>query len=464
LESNKSTFFIFEHSFQSIESATYIIEKIKSFLNNIQPNAFFNPDDIRLILAPSLRELETVVNEIHSVPYNEKETLYEIAFILNELVANVQSFFSFFEDAINQRTHPRLSQYNNDFIQKLKKNNLNLMDCYLALDRVFKFFMNQTFSRSQDYVHVYLSGPDENDFGAITFRPPVERSTKYFLPFTVPSIDVIRTRRWAAVSHEAAHQKIAKIASHQQNIFNKLDEIVEDFSSLLTSKPFDELELLDRYLISKQIEEILCDITSVLMVGPASPFAFLTYGPLGHAGRISDHPPLSVRVEYMLRILRHLESCYGPTDLGEDLDMMKEDWASYVNLAMQSPHSEVINHDYINKHLIFINRHLDKLENFVSNRVIRADEANRFLPAKWGIAKRFVENGLKMDFPEINQLDIPALLNIPWIRIKRDFPIHKNKWLNNQPAIQSRFDEIKYSNIIVERILSMPYNYFVNNS
>ncbi len=219
-----------------------------------------------------------------------------------------------------------------------------------------------------------------------------------------------------------------------------------------------------------QFTEILCDIASVIMVGPASPLLFLTYEPWTYCDLLSGHPPSSTRIDNMLKVLEEMD--HSSSIFKSDLNNMSKGWRKYLRRAeiahVGSDEDDYLKHkDYVLKYKTFMKKNFRRIKDFVSNIVVVANENDRFTPSKWEVAKNFVEDdNLATNSSFWNRLDIPTLVNVPWIRIARDFPKYMRKTegetsASNKAIVTLRLEDVKYTSVIVQRILEIPKEYFL---
>ncbi len=194
---------------------------------------------------------------------------------------------------------------------------------------------------------------DSPEYEISIFRLPKKKALSFLV--NVPRTDMYRFRFWTSLGHEIAHVKLLHTiqSSEHDETFSPIfiypkegqemyDKIMKNFlyaigvayqKSKTPENKYDKLKEDYMFLsfISQQAEEVLADIASLCIFGLPSLCTLIcwTSDPNEGLDHMTDHPPLSVRIYYMLKFLDSLKP--KTESYIRALDDLKRNWGSMEN-------------------------------------------------------------------------------------------------------------------------------------
>lgn len=237
---------------------------------------------------------------------------------------------------------------------------------------------------------------------------------RYISVFMAPSIDLLRTTFWSCFAHEAAHIRLGQVeyippAMGAEEFARFTMQYVSDLSKVVLRTEYKYLDFLSQRRLLSQFDETLCDLMSVLFVGPASPLALASLAdPMAETRTAETHPPLVSRIDYMLKALEVI--CHQDDEPCDLVNRIRNQWASYSSGIMNSPSEPRRSKHYVKDYTEFVDLHLRGLLE-IASQFVSGQNVMMFDYGKWTSANNFIESDFDVT---TGGLDIIALLNVPW--------------------------------------------------
>jgi hypothetical protein len=278
--------------------------------------------------------VERLVEIIGNASYRLKLLKYpdnlREAYILENRIKYSEGIVHSLINAIDQRSEGYSAEQT--YFYSFSKTEHTGMKVYKAIDNLMRHFLLSFFPMeiSKETIAIALFGDE------IGYRVLLVPQLLPLVAIThIPKVDIYRCRYWSCLGHETAHQKYPylKLGGKYENLRN---EMVEDLIKLGTRlwqvalSPF----------AASQFEEIICDLSALILSGPSDLFSLLTLAsnPRVEARWFDRHPPLSVRVTYMFKYLKNLESNTN-SSYRKMLSDYKTSWES-ITSSIRIPHRE----------------------------------------------------------------------------------------------------------------------------
>jgi len=218
----------------------------------------------------------------------------------------------------------------------------------------------------------------------IPFREPIIAIVQ------IPRVDLHRCRFWTSLAHETAHQRFAAYPLEDldpmgDKYFELKSEMIPDLMSMFTRVFGETSQDVTRFMATRQFEEILCDLSSLMLIGPTEVLTLMTASgnPRVEADAFSPHPPLTARVKYMLE---YLDTAFQTTPsqyFKYDLEDWKASWGS-VTKTIPIPVRERVYLDCFSE--VFANYKDDLVA--VARDFLKVPDSELFEPETWDRATR----------------------------------------------------------------------------
>jgi len=280
---------------------------------------------------------------------------------------------------------------------------------------------------------------------------------------TVPYYDCFRARFWPGLAHEVAHTMVESngplLKCMKYELYDLVDVLVYEFKD-----QEDAQRTVENY-IYPQIVEVVCDIVSTYLCGPASLFSGSTmlnfssrlgYHTFYDAIRYSTHPPIEVRMTAMRKVLDllNVSSSYSSSEI------ILNGFQTFLegkNIVPQDQIQEFIG-GYSEESFLFDHTNLPGLifdykkaiELFTSSVVGVLKDSNLvpFNGEKWKDVTNTIKHG------SLNGLNPIQLMNVAWVvRLEK---IVGDSNLEKKPFLDKRKSEMKLFEMLVHNM----YRYY----
>jgi hypothetical protein len=306
------------------------------------------------------------------------------AYRLVRRLSRYNEIFFFMKQAIDQRFQTHVTEQFH-FLQPA------MGECtgrkiYGAIDNLVAKLMKSFFPRFiagnsiSLVVFTYVPG-----YGVwIPFREPIIAIVQ------IPTVDLHRCRFWTSLAHETAHERYAAYPLEDldpmgDKYFNLKMEMVPDLMNMFSQIFRETSQETARFMALSQFEEILCDLSSLMLVGPAEVLTLMTTfaDPRLEADAFGRHPPLAARVEYMLEYLDTTFQSAPSDNFKYDLEAWKASWA-FVKETIPNPVRERLYLDSFSR--VFANYKNDLIA--VARDFLKVPDSELFKPEIWDRATR----------------------------------------------------------------------------
>jgi hypothetical protein len=263
----------------------------------------------------------------------------------------------------------------------------------------------------------------------------------------IPKIDAYRCRFWSWLGHEAFHGRY-RLGVEDENWVRAKSEIYSDIKHL-ASRHWGAVSPLTSALAARQIEEIICDTAAARLLGPSYLLTLSTthLNPRSEARSFDEHPPMTARVHYLLRLLNRI--C-GPLDV---LDEIENSWDLELFSSFVS-HREV---KYIEEYEELLTHYEGILQQLPSLYAPLIDE-RQFNRERWRKMEKIYEDMKGGDTMRKHDLQCVDLLTIVWLkRVDYFKDIYKTEKFKNCFMTLCRFDE-KVTNEVIRYIVEKRRN------
>jgi len=406
-EPRHPNFFAVEYADQVREEAEYALAYLKHLERMIQ-----NPANISQF--PRIQEYEELVSRgIHWLTIELLDLLS--ARTTRKLMKNalhIKAYLTFnlnicLKDLYNLVTQRTRSHFPvSEYLRKIHVENVRPY-VYNSIDNALRFFMRCYFG---DKFKATLACMTELT-GDFRVRP-IELHRKGILTVEVPEVNITRTRLWSGLAHEAAHHRLSMIPGMQKvdNLFEELSEELQKIGWRHVPKIYKSFEIVE-WLSYLQYQEMLADISSVMVIGPASIFGLLCYSPPVAYDTFFTHPPLPVRVHYAFELLQSVVE--ESTDCAKELQDLRRSWDLYYrNFGAGEAHRDMVE-EYLS---VLRDSYQSDLFEVVRESIVVGSHINPFNEETWGKISDAIEN------KQLEKLGPVELVNVPLYRRWKSYP------------------------------------------
>ena len=433
-------FFHAEYSVRVIEEAEYLNNKIKQLRERLRKMSLLSySGEIEEFLNNAQKDLDEVTIRARQMD----DILPTIR--LEGLLKKISDLLVYIEQAINQRYD--LLETERKLVEQ-QGIHADVLDIYRAIDIILQKILS-TYLKLQDLssFHLFVSGVNF-DFSSILYN----RYGKYVFVFRTPSIDVVRAIHWPCFAHEASHIRIGLLSIPpeigKQRFYELAGSYVQELSKVVLRTEYGMLDTRLKEIINNQLVETLADIMSTIVVGPSSLLSLSTLtDPMTETEQASDHPPLLARIHCMFKVM---ETMIKHNDFLNLLDQIRAEWRVYIKNMILSKLRSKRYSNFIKDYEDIIDQYFQDLLQ-MARSLISGSEPMEFNYDKWISAKTFIESNFDI---QTKNLDIVALLNVPWAYSLIDFPKKKEKCSRGKLMIDSYKEEPRYTEHIVRAILA----------
>jgi hypothetical protein len=370
-----------------------------NYIKNIVQNADYELDNtfqnnIIIIINNIIKKIDKIIDNIlrFQYPDNLNETYF-----LHYTVGEYENLVSYSLQAIDQRIEGYASEQIHFHVPS--KIEFNTPRIYKAIDNLVTFFFYKFFPTDV-----------ARDFIPMTIFSNVPGYQISFCDTTaivqIPKSDQYRFRFWTALGHEIAHQKYRK--TRLKGSYAVLRQnIVED----LTNLGKKVWKAGDRYSAFSQFQEIICDLSSLALIGPADLLTLIVSAshPRLEADSLDAHPPLSVRANYMFKFLINLEPDFE-NSYSQQLKKWKSAW-SLIERTISLTEDERL---YISEYNKIVEQYYPELVKLAKNFLELPNDY--FVPKRWEEAEDAYTLMKKGKSIENLDIDVINLLNMMWIK------------------------------------------------
>lgn len=332
-----------------------------------------------------LRGFEKIV-QIYNEPLWERSYEYDdrrtYAYKLAESLEQFEEAIHFVTLAVSQRVQD--AQFNKTHALFPLTDNPIGSRIYLAADNLIEYFVRRFFGDTHEIVSIPVFGVDP--YYRTLMDSYVIKENNKEIPYIwvisyIPKIDLFRYRHWASLGHEIAHSRfyhknitLFPFEDRGMEIFEKLRENIVNDLNLISGTTFGTYNINNSY---RQFNEILCDLSSIVLLGPADLFTIATYyaSPKLGAGAFDTHPPTNVRISYELRYLKSLRG--QDSEFDKDLGAWEESW----NLLNRNTDFTLVEKRYCEEYLKLMDIYFQRIVDFVKVYVIM--RTGYFTPGTW---------------------------------------------------------------------------------
>jgi len=435
-------FFAIEYADQVRETAQFVLSRLRHLKSVIH-----NPDNIRLIPQASQYEHWTntsfqwlTIQLMILMDARETRDLIQLAYETEARLVGIVDGLEKLENLLEQRTGSgfEISKY----LRELHLGNLS-SQVYSSIDNALIHFMKCYFGKKVTRWTCACSTGIANDFriGSTELR------RMDILTVDVPEVEVTRTRLWSGLVHEAVHFRLQR--TNDKSFPRKTRVRLDSLTSKLTrdlkgigrkyaarrERISEQLDLLS----NRQVFEIVCDICSTIVIGPAFVLGLLCYLPPIQE-RFHRHPPLAVRVEYLFDLLRRRTTSEKTTDWAKVLLDIQLQWRAYYrSYATRRKHRE-----FVSIYLDLLRKRYESDLFGVAEKLVMRRFAELFTKSTWKELSDNIDKMRRKD--ERPQWSPIQLMNIPLLRRWMTYPQIVNYKMK---PLEYRANERKLTSIVL---------------
>lgn len=410
-----------EYVEQVRESASLLLSTLGHLENCVKTMKYVHNEPFR---TRCVEVITRIANEIKPIVASVEGQVYpkslEQASVLDKTTNQAKDILEYVTTAIDQRLEGHIFEQSS--YGTLVKSEFVANRVHTAIDNLMGYFMKAYLQAEiAEAISIVTVFGHQTDYQA--------RLIPWKLPLIalvhIPKTDLYRCRYWASLAHETVHLhwfSARALVGLPKATESKIDKLTSKIQKVgITVFGIDAPDLA-----RSQLEEILCDLNSVALVGMADLLTILTSCCSFNdgIGKYEDHPPWLVRTKYMMKYLekecmsKHPASLELYDDLFEDC---KKSWHTDFERAITQEGTAGKKPDnqkmmkYFEEYQSFIDGNFQDLVS-VSNQSLFIDSSDCFSPRKW---ERIIEaykkykEGAILDGLNLDPVDV---LNLVWLK------------------------------------------------